>query len=60
MTGGFFDSDAYRIGYIYGSGEYNYHKVFDDRAGIRPVISLKKNNRIIGGTGTETDPWIIE
>ena len=60
MTGGFFDSDAYRIGYIYGSGEYNYHKVFDDRAGIRPVISLKKNNRIIGGTGSETDPWIIE
>ena len=27
---------------------------------VRPVISLKKNNIIARGTGTMSDPWIIE
>ena len=28
--------------------------------GYRPVISLLSLNRIISGSGSETDPWVIE
>ena len=27
---------------------------------VRPAISLKNNNKIISGSGSEEDPWIIE
>ena len=27
---------------------------------VRPVISLKNNSLVMSGTGSETDPWIIE
>ena len=30
------------------------------RTGVRPVISLKSSNKVSSGTGSETDPWIIE
>ena len=28
--------------------------------GVRPVVSLKKHNYVISGSGSEADPWIIE
>ena len=28
--------------------------------GVRPVVSLAPDNKIIGGTGSESDPWILE
>ena len=31
-----------------------------DSMGYRPVISLLSLNRIIDGSGSETDPWVIE
>ena len=51
-----YDSEIYTIdeaGTI--TGNYPY-----DEVEIRPVISLKHNNFISSGTGSETDPWIIE
>ena len=36
----------------------NYSSFYPN--GVRPVISLKSNIKISSGTGSETDPWIIE
>ena len=36
----------------------NYSSYYPN--GVRPVISLKSNIKISSGTGSETDPWIIE
>ena len=59
------------FGYLYGRGTNGLNSVtYDDGSiynnavsevyGIRPVISLKNNNKISKGSGSETDPWIIE
>ena len=29
-------------------------------SGVRPVISLKNDTRILSGSGSQTDPWIID
>ena len=45
--------------YTKDNGEWNYsHTSYNN--GIRPSISLNKDNIISSGTGSETDPWIIE
>ncbi len=38
----------YYGGYVYGN------------SGVRPVISLALGTMLYGGTGSETDPWIVE
>ena len=34
--------------------------ITDKKAGIRPVISLKQGTSMISGTGTPTDPYVVE
>ena len=34
--------------------------VYKIRAGVRPVIELKKKVEILGGFGTERDPYILK
>jgi len=42
-----------RVGEINNNGVSNAY-------GIRPVISLNVNNKILSGSGSEEEPWIIE
>ena len=50
--------------YVFGSGDLdiNYEELNSvaSKGGVRPAISLSYENKIISGTGSETDPWIIE
>jgi hypothetical protein len=32
----------------------------DDAHGLRPLVSLKNNTKLISGTGLQTDPYIVE
>ena len=41
-------------------GKMNTSYTTSINAGIRPTITLKKNMKIINGTGSESNPWIIE
>ena len=43
------------------SGSYIFNRaVTSDRSGIRPTVSLKAGTKISGGTGSKTDPYIVE
>jgi len=44
---------------IYGPGWLQDHLV-SAKNGVRPSISLKNDTKVYGGTGSETDPWIIK
>ena len=41
-------------GYLYGYNGVSY------TAGVRPAISLKEGTEVSSGSGTATDPWVIE
>jgi len=46
---------------VYGLNTSGSIRVYDVSVGydVRPVISLKSDITITGGTGTLTDPWIV-
>ena len=41
------------------SGNLNYNDVYYS-GGVRPVVSLRTSTLVTSGTGTETDPYVIE
>ena len=45
--------------YIYGGTIYD-HLYVSDSAGVRPVISLYKDVDVIGGDGSQADPYLID
>ena len=53
----------YSSGYAYGFdlssyGDLGYNTV-DNARGVRPAISLTSGTTAVSGTGTATDPWIV-
>ena len=42
-----------------GSGGHSYQSV-NTTLGVRPVISFKYNTKISSGSGSTTDPWVVE
>ena len=55
----YFNSGNADVFTVHSDGNYNsnFTKFI---YGVRPVVSLKSNNVISSGTGSESDPWIIE
>ena len=47
------------VRYVYVDGDM-YKDVIVNNHGSRPVITLKSSASITSGTGSETDPWIVE
>ena len=47
------------IGFVSTNGNL-IENTINNTGGIRPVISLSNNSIIMSGTGSETDPWIID
>ena len=45
---------------IDSSGYNDYYYIVDIGSGVRPVVSLKNNTTVVGGIGSEDDPWIVE
>ena len=60
MSPGSFDVSWYRIGTVYYNGFQTYTNPNDFDLFVRPMISLKSNNKITSGTGSTSDPWIIQ
>ena len=52
----FYNQSAF-LGYVRDDGTFDYD---NGSFGTRPAISLKNGAIVFGGTGSETDPWIIE
>ena len=46
--------------YWVSSGDFYANNGTNRGYGVRPVISLKKNNILLSGTGTQEDPWILD
>ena len=55
----FFGRDTISMNAYLNNGDLDSESV-DMSYGVRPVISLKNSNVVTSGTGSETDPWIIE
>ena len=52
---------AWTVSFIRGVGMFVYGDARnDDHYGARPVVFLKSSTQFIGGTGTESDPYIIK
>ena len=49
-----------RVRIVNSSGGYDHNVVVSDVGGVRPVISLKYEVPVVSGTGSETDPWVVE
>ena len=45
---------------VLGGGSVNNGSIVSNPFGVRPVISLAQGNTITSGTGSETDPWVID
>jgi len=59
MSPSFYDTDYAGINLIDHDGAvFSYFSYLP--MNVRPMISLKYHNYIISGTGSESDPWIIE
>ena len=51
---------AWSAAFSQGLGDFGYRTANrDDEYGARPVVFLKSSIKLSGGTGTETDPYII-
>ncbi len=58
MSPSHYESAAAEVTYINEDGPSSYG--CKDIIGIRPIISIKSDSRILGGDGSEIKPWIIE
>ena len=58
MTPGSYDG-YHTYMYWVSSTQFLRNNGTDRGYGVRPVVSLKKHNYIISGSGSEADPWII-
>ena len=45
---------------VYATGQYNYFVVLDTNRGVRPSISLKNGIDYVSGSGTASNPYVIE
>jgi len=45
--------------YVATSGNFFNRNIFNDKSGLRPVVSLKKGTSFSSGTGLKTDPYIV-
>ena len=55
-----FWSSGFAYGFCVGSnGDLDNYSV-GDSGGVRPVVSLRTSTLVTSGTGTETDPYVIE
>ena len=48
------------MGFVYSDGSLGSSTRVSYTAGVRPVVSLSPNVIISKGTGSETDPWIVD
>ncbi len=46
--------------YVVTSGDVYRSTIVKNVAGVRPVAYLKSNSQIVNGTGTQSDPYILE
>ena len=46
--------------YVCGNSSVNYGSAYLTSIAVRPVITLSSEVKITGGTGTESDPYVIE
>ena len=53
-----YGGNAYEF-YVYSDG-YLYNNNVGNSDGARPVVSLRTSTLVTSGTGTETDPYVIE
>ena len=54
-----YSSFAWCMAFIQGIGTFGNNYAYSE-CGARPVVFLKSSIKLSGGTGTETDPYIIE
>ena len=54
-----FSSSAYNVFYVFSDGYLNYHSAVS-RDCVRPSVYLKSNIKIVSGSGTSSDPYILE
>ncbi len=45
---------------VYNEGQMSSYGTVATELSIRPVVSLSHQTRIVSGTGSEADPWIVE
>ena len=45
---------------LYSAGYLDYGWIVTSSVGARPVINLKSDVKITGGTGTANDPFVID
>jgi len=55
----YFDSSTARVWRVNSSGFLSYEYVLNT-CGLRPVVSLASTTKITGGSGTSTNPYIVE
>ncbi|MFA6753028.1 MAG: hypothetical protein WCR93_02005, partial [Bacilli bacterium] len=48
-----------RVWYVYSTGYLDRYRV-NNTGGLRPVVSLASTTKITGGSGTSTNPYIVE
>ena len=54
-----FSVDGSKVNYVDNNNRYDNYRTYSP-FGLRPVISLKKENIITKGEGSVTNPWVID
>ena len=57
---GYWTMTPYDYGKAFNAGRLISGYGSDSTSGIRPVVSLKKGIQFVRGTGTASDPYIVE
>ena len=57
---GFYLSTVGVLGIDYSGTDNEFYVNVDTPNGVRPAISIMANSSISSGTGSESDPWIVE
>ncbi len=60
LSAGYWGSGYANEFYVVGSDGDFYYDSVDYSGGVRPVVSLRTSTLVTSGTGTETDPYVIE
>ena len=60
LSPGYRYSGGYAAGFTLYSGGYLYSYSVGGPSSVRPAISLKEGTEVSSGSGTATDPWVIE
>lgn len=55
-----FSSGSVSVRIVLSNGNLSYSNGVNNNIGVRPVVSLAPGTVISSGTGSITDPWIVE